>query len=164
MSNLSEIQKQIKAFNKALSRADKADSISNQYYEQIMDLIDYSRMTRSGFAKAGTKYLENMSYRDLMAYQSDIKAAKEIVELSVITSELDIEYAPDVKGALWGMYNKLEDEGIGIDSDQVRDVEKGAFDYRKMLRMMNKLLNDPKYTHGDFAEEWQKEKDKALKE
>ena len=47
------VQLQIKAFNKALSRADKANILGGDTYATINDLIDYERMTRSGYAKAG---------------------------------------------------------------------------------------------------------------
>ena len=164
MSNLSEIQKQIKAFNKALSRAEKKGVLKGDYYKKINDLIDIDRMTKSGYAMSGTKYLENMTYKDLMSYQADITAARETLDLASIVDEIDIEAAPDVKGALWQMFNKLADNSLLLDSDQVHDVEMGNvnIDYRKMLRQMNRYLNDPNYLLADFDAWWDKEKEKSL--
>lgn len=165
MSNLSEIQKQIKAFNKALQRADKAGKIGGEYLRTINDLIDIDRMTKSGYAQAGTKYLENMTYKDLMSYQSDIKEARELLDLSTIVSDIDIDYAPDVKGALWEMFNKLEDAGLGaITSEQVHDVEMGnvPVNYRSMLKNMNRYLTDENYLIGDFNAWWDKQVEKGL--
>ncbi len=61
--NRNQVQKQIRAFNKQLQRAEKAGKISDRTYEQIMNLIDptQGRMTPGGYAKAGSKYLESMS-------------------------------------------------------------------------------------------------------
>ena len=166
MSNLTEIQKQIKAFNKALSRADKADAISGEYLRLINDLIDVDRMTSSGNAKAGTKYLENMTYKDLMSYQSDITAAREMLKIATITNELDMEFVKDKKDALWSLYNKLEDNGIKLDSDQVHDVETGEvnIEFKSVMRHMNKLLTTKNYGVSDFSEWWDKQKEKGLKQ
>lgn len=71
------VQNQIKAFNKAYSRAQKNDTLTADYYAAINDLIDYDRMTALSYAKSGTKYLEGMTVEELYAYSSDIKQAKE---------------------------------------------------------------------------------------
>ena len=165
MSNISQIQKQIKAFNKQMQRAEKNDKIGNFYYKSISDLIDLDRMTSGGYAKAGTKYLESMSYKELMAYQSDIKKARELLDISVVTYDMDIEFAVDKKSALWQMYNKMEDAGLGFDSDDVHDVEEGTspVGFKDMMRMMNKYLTDPDYGMKAYKEEWDKIEAKALK-
>lgn len=166
MNNIDQIQKQIKAFNKQLQRAEKGGKVGNFYGKNISDLIDMQRMTSGGYAKAGKKYLESMSYQELMAYHADIKAARDVLELSIVTTELDIDYAIDRKSALWQMYQKLEDAGLGFDSDQVHDVESGEspIGFREMMRMMDKYLKDPDYGLSDFQDEWDRKKESALRE
>ena len=166
MNNVSEIQKQIKAFNKQMQRAEVNEKIGNFYYKAITDLIDMDRMTSGGYAKAGSKYLESMSYADLMAYQADIKAAKDLLEISITTYQMDIDFAIDKKSALWQMYQKLEDSGLGFDSDQVHAVAEGDEDigFKDMMKMMNKYLTDPNYGLSDFNKEWDRRKANSLKE
>lgn len=149
------VQKQIKAFNKALSRADKADFLHGELYANINDLIDFERMTKSGNAMAGEKFLSTMTPEELQAYASDIAEAKAKLELLTMSSKLDLEGVKDVKGALWTLYQKIEDAGYHMDSDQVRDVEIGKIDvsYRQMLEKMNKYLNDPHFLKSDF-DDW----------
>lgn len=153
-NNVSMVQLQIKAFNKAFSRAEKANLISDEVYAAITDLIDYARMTKSGFGKAGTKYLENMTPEELMSYSSDIEQAKNLIELEKLSSKLDIESASDPQGLLWSMYNKLEASGLAFDSDQVKAVLDGDTNitFKDMALKMNKYLNDKDYGLADFTE------------
>ena len=154
MNNIEMTQLQIKAFNKALSRADKANLISDDIYAAISDLIDPERMTKSGYGKAGKKYLEKMSPEELLAYGSDIEAAKNLLDISKLSTQLDISEATDPKGLLWRMYQKLEDAGYAFDSDQVSAVVDGEVNvtFKDMALKMNKYLNDEDYGLSDFTE------------
>ena len=154
MTNIEMTQLQIKAFNKALSRADKANLISDDIYAAITDLIDPERMTASGYGKAGKKYLEKMTPEELLAYGSDIEAAKNLLEISKLSTQLDISEATDPKGLLWRMYQKLEDAGYAFDSDQVRAVADGEVNvtFKDMALKMNKYLTDEDYGLSDFTE------------
>ena len=149
------VQLQIKAFNKALSRADKANILGGDTYATINDLIDYERMTRSGYAKAGAKYLEKMDPDELAAYSSDIKQAKDLIELEKTISLIDIESTTDSKALLWKMYQKLEDSGLAFDSDQVQAVleKDSGITIREMALHMNRYLTDMDYGLSDF-DEW----------
>ena len=152
MNNIDMIQLQIKAFNKALSRADKANSISNDVYAAISDLIDPERMTKSGYGKAGRKYLENMTPEELLAYSSDIQQAKDLLEIDKLSYLLDIESAKTPHDILWKMYQKILDAGYEFDSDDVRAVEMGSanISVRNMALKMNKYLKDYEYGLSDF--------------
>ena len=154
MNSLTEIQKQIRSFNKAFQRAEKAGTLSGDFYAQITDLIDYDRMTQKGYAKAGKKYLESMSYKDLLTYTSDISQAKSLIDLSNLTIKLDIEGAKDYKSLLWKLYDQI-DEHKNFDSDYVYAVTEGEkkIDLRKLALEMFKYLNDPDYGLSDF-DEW----------
>lgn len=154
MTNIEMTQLQIKAFNKALSRADKANLISDDIYAAISDLIDPERMTKSGYAMAGKKYLENMSSEELLAYSSDIQAAKDLMEISKLSNQIDISAAKDPKGLLWGLYQKLEDAGLGFDSDPVDDVIKGNVNIsvKDLALKMNQYLTDENYGLSNFKE------------
>lgn len=159
MNSLTEIQKQIKAFNKAFSRAEAAGTLSDEFYAQITDLIDYDRMTKKGYAKAGKKYLENLSYKDLLAYSSDIKQAKSLIDLSNLVDKFDItdiEGAKDYKSLLWTLYDKI-DEHKNFDSDYVYKAVEGEnpVDLRKLALEMYKYLNNPDYGLSDFDEWYQ---------
>ena len=149
------IQKQIKAFNKYMSR--NLDNVSDEVYEAIEDLIDLDRLTASGFAKAGSKYLEGMPHKDLLAYSSDIEEARMLIDFDMMTEKFDITNAKDPKSALWRMAEKLRDQDIAFDSDQVKAVEKGLttnIKFKDMMLQLSKLLHDPNYTVGDMREWW----------
>lgn len=158
-NNVRMVQLQIKAFNKALSRADKAELISGDTYGVISDLIDYDRMTKSGYAKAGTKYLEKMTPDELLSYSADIKQAKDLLELEKTIQMVKIDSASDPKALLWKMYQKLQDAGLAFDSDQVQAVLEGNVNIsvRDMALKMNKYLIDKDYGLSDF-DEWFNEK------
>lgn len=150
-NNVEMVQKQIKAFNKALSRADKASAISGDFYRAINDLIDYERMTKSGYAKAGAKYLENMTPEELLSYSADIEQAKNLVELSSLEFKLDIEGAKDSKSLLWKLYDKLDAAGFAFDSEQVKAVAEGEvnINYKDFAFQMYRYLNDKDYGLSD---------------
>ena len=152
--DVTNIQLQIKAFNKALSRADKAGTLSDDVYAAISDLIDPERMTKSGYGKAGKKYLENMSPEELLSYSSDIKDAKNLLELDSLSFKLDIQTAKDPQGLLWRMYQKLEDAGYAFDSDQVKAVADGDVNvsFKDFALHMQKYLQDQDYGLTDFNE------------
>lgn len=158
-NNVKMVQLQIKAFNKALSRADKADLISGETYGVITDLIDYDRMTKSGYAKAGSKYLEKMKPDELLSYSADIKQAKDLLELEKTIQMVEIDSAVDSKALLWQMYQKLQDNGLAFDSDQVQAVLEGNVNIsvRDMALKMNKYLMDKDYGLSDF-DKWFNEK------
>ena len=101
------VQLQIKAFNKALSRADKANILGGDTYATINDLIDYERMTRSGYAKAGAKYLEKMTPNELAAYSADIKQAKDLIELEKTISLIGTENFNKIKENPFDSIRKL---------------------------------------------------------
>ena len=152
--DITNIQLQIKAFNKALSRADKAGTLSDDIYAAISDLIDPERMTKSGLGKAGKKYLENMSPEELLAYSSDIGDAKKLLEIDSLSFKLDLDGVKDPQGLLWRMYQKLEDAGYAFDSEQVRAVADGtvSVNFKSFALHMNKYLHDPEYGLTDFNE------------
>ena len=154
MNNVKQIQLQIKAFNKALSRADKAGSISDNVYEAISDLIGYDRMTKSGAGKAGEKYLSSLSPKELMSYSSDIEAARNLLKLDKIISEFDIGEYKDQKSLLWKLYDELLDEGKVFDSEQVKAIADGEVDINpeELVVQMYKYKNDPNYGLSDVAE------------
>lgn len=154
MNSLKEIQDQIKAFNKAYKRAIDKDNLKGEFLAQVTDLVDYERMTQSGYAKAGKRFLENLSYKDLLAYQSDIKQAKSIIELVNLSDKIDLEGAKDAKSLLWKLYDKI-DVFKSLDSDQVYAVAEGYanIDYKQMALQMYKYLNNPDYGQSDF-DEW----------
>lgn len=155
MNNAHYVQLQIKAFNKYISR--NMDKISDEVYEAITDLIDYERMTASGYAKAGIKYLESMTPRELLAYSADIENARLLVDFDMMTDQLEIDNAKDPASALWRMAEKLKNENIAYDSDQIYLVEKGAasnIGFKDMMLQLNKLLNDPDYGLSDMSEWW----------
>ena len=152
--DVNNVQLQIKAFNKALSRADKAGSISDEVYAAISDLIDPARMTSSGYGKAGKKYLESMTPEELLSYSADISEARTLLDVDTLSLKLDLEDVTDPKGLLWRMYQKLQDNGLGFDSDQVHAVEIGAVNigYREMVLKMNTYLHNPDFGISDFNE------------
>ena len=155
MNNAHYVQLQIKAFNKYMSR--NMDKISDEVYEAITDLIDYERMTASGYAKAGSKYLESMTPRELLAYSADIENARLLVDFDMMTDQLEIDNAKDPASALWRMAEKLKNENIAYDSDQIYLVEKGAasnIGFKDMMLQLNKLFNDPDYGLSDITEWW----------
>lgn len=155
MNNAHFVQLQIKAFNRYMQR--NQDKISDEVYEAITDLIDIDRMTASGYAKAGSKYLENMTPKELLAYSSDIEEARMLLDFDMITDKLDINNAKDPKSALWRMADKLRDAGMPFDSDQIKTVADGEaanVRFKDMMLQMNKLLHNPDYGLSDFYEWW----------
>lgn len=153
--NTSQVQKQIKAFNKFMSRNDV--TISDLGYESITDLIignaANSRMTKSGYAKAGIKYLESLSPKELAAYSADIQDARNTIELLRSTKNIlsDADVLGDPVSALWKTYDALQDLGQEFDSEQVRDIATGANkkDYKQTIINMLKTL-DSKYGLADW--------------
>ncbi len=154
--NVVEIQKQIRAFNKQFSRIDKAGLITNSGYALVTDLIDYDRMTMKGFAKAGTKYLENMTEEELLAYSADIEDAYDILRWDKEMSEFEIS-AKDPESLLWKMYNELDEMGQPFDSDDIKDVIDGVYEvgYKEMASKMYKLLKSKDYGLSDFNDWFQ---------
>ena len=154
MNNIDMIQKQIKTFNKALSRADKANLISDDVYAVISDMIDPVRMTKSGYGKAGTKYLASMTTEELLSYSSDIQQAKDLLELDKAFSDFEIENENTAHDLLWRMYQKVLDNGFQFDSDDVHMVDIGAANIsaREMAIKMNQYLHDSDYGLSDFRE------------
>lgn len=157
--NIVNVQKQIKAFNKALSRAESADSISDTVYAAVMDLIDYNRMTEGGYGKAGSKYLESLSPDELLSYSADIQQAKDLIEmekaLSQFDDDIDLASMIDPKAALWKLKEDLEDAAFPFSYQYVRDVVEGDKDisFGNLYRHMLKLKNDKDYSMSNF-DEW----------
>lgn len=155
MSNAHYVQLQIKAFNKYMSR--NIDNISDEVYAAVTDLIDFERMTASGYAKAGSKYLESLTPKELLAYSSDIEEARMLIDFDMITDQLDMDNAKDPKSALWRMSDRLKDAGMPFDSDQVKEVADGEasnIKFKDMMLQMNKLLHNPDYGLSDFYDWW----------
>lgn len=156
--NVPYIQKQIKAFNKRYDRNEKL--IYGDLYESIQGLIDPERMTKGGFAKAGTKYLESLSPEELLSYSADIERANEYISFE--RTFFDFEYNRDVpdedqlKSMLWTFYNKVRDAGKDLPSEQVRQAELGNIDYRLLMLEANNFLTNPLYGRADFEEAWAK--------
>lgn len=157
-NNVRIVQLQIKAFNKALSRVDKA-LLRGETYGVINDLIDWDRMTKSGYAKAGAKYLEKMTPEELLSYSADIKQAKDLLELEKTIQLVEIDSAADPKSLLWQMYQKLQDAGFAFDSDQIQAVLNSDVNIsvRDMALKMNKYLREKDWGLSDF-DEWFNEK------
>ena len=157
-SNVSYVQKQIKAFNKALSRADKSEKvvIGSDFSRAINDLIDYERMTKSGYAMAGTKFLEKMTPEELLTYSADIQQAKNMLEIATLSFNLDLEGATDPKSVMWKLYDKLIDKAMPFDSDYVFNVVEGNVNisYRDLAFQMHKYETDEHYTLADVHEWW----------
>ena len=154
MNSISEIQKQIRSFNKAYKRAIEKGTLRGDFLASAVDLVDYERMTMGGYAKAGAKYLENMSYKDLLAYQSDIKQAKGIIELVNLADRIDISDAKDYKSLLWKLYDRI-DIHKALDSTQIHAAIEGdaEVDLKKLALELYKFDNNPDYGQADF-EEW----------
>ena len=154
--NIQMVQKQIRAFNKQFSRIEKAGLITNQGFAIVTDLIDYDRMTMKGFAKAGTKYLENMTEEELLAYSADIEDAYDILRWDKEMSEFEFS-AKDPESLLWKMYNELDANGQPFDSDDVKDVIDGVYEvgFKEMASKMYKLLKDKDYGLSDFNDWFQ---------
>ena len=155
--NVPDVQKQIKAFNKALSRA-KAKGTTKDVLNNINNLIDYDRMTHKMYAKAGKGYLESLSAEELLAYSSDIEDAKELIEVGNWASKLNIAGASDPMAFLWKMCDELKAKGLPFDSDQIKAIQKGEVDvdWRDMAKQMEKYMNDPEYLLSDVEEWWEK--------
>lgn len=149
--NVKMVQRQIKSFNKAFSRIQSADQLSSQGLALVSDLMDYERMTKSGFAKAGTKYLENMTEEELLSYSADIEDAYDIIRWDRDMSEFELS-ASDPESLLWKMYNLLELNEVNFDSEDVKDVIDGVYDvgYKEMASKMYKMLKDKEYGMSDF--------------
>ena len=154
-NNVEMVQKQIKAFNKALSRAKKSGTTSD-VIENINNLIDYDRMTHKLFAKAGTGYLESLSPEELLAYSSDIEDAKELILVGNWASKLNIAGASDPKAFLWKMHTELKDKGLMFPSEQVKSVVDGEVEvsWKEMAKVMEKYLNDPDFLLEDVENWW----------
>lgn len=154
--NVEMVQRQIKSFNKAFSRIEKAGKITGEGLALVTDFIDYERMTQSGYAKAGKRYLENMSEEELLAYSADIEDAYDILKWDKEMQEFEIS-AKDPESLLWKMYNLLDDLGQPFDSDDVKDVIDGAYEvgYKEMASKMYKLLKNKDYGLSDFNEWFQ---------
>lgn len=152
MNNVDYVQLQIKAFNKFLKRHD-AD-VSNKMYEIITDLIG-ENITPSGYGKAGMRFLEKMTPEELHAYSADIASAKKLIQLTEYTTGIVEELAfEDPKSGLWKMYNKLEDLGHPMDSEQVKSILDGDVeaDYRQTLINMARMVEDEEYGLSDFTD------------
>lgn len=156
-NNVQMVQKQIKAFNKALSRA-KSKGTTGDVLENINNLIDYDRMTHKMYAKAGKGYLESLSDEELLAYSADIESAKELIEVGNWASRLNLEGATDPMSFLWKMCDDLKAKGMPFDSDQIKAIQKGEVDvdWREMSKQMEKYMNDPEYLLSDVEEWWNK--------
>ena len=154
--NIEMVQRQIKSFNKAYSRIEKAGKITGEGLALVGDFIDYDRMTASGFAKAGKKYLESMTEEELLAYSADIEDAYDIIRWDKEMSEFEIS-AKDPESLLWKMYNELDEIGQPFDSDDVKDVIDGVYEvgYKEMASKMYKLLKNKDYGLSDFNEWFQ---------
>lgn len=167
-NNVEMVQKQIKAFNKALSRSYKAGSITRQLDKVITDLIDVDRMTKSGYGKAGAKFLESLSTEELLAYSADIEQAKYLVDVSTFEFKIgfDVFAAKDPKSMLWKLFDNLMDRidaaGLAFDSDDVKDVIDGEvlINYKDLAIQMNKYLNEAKNGYGlsDFKAWYESQK------
>lgn len=155
-NNQAAIQKQIKAFNKYLRRAEQAGLIDNSVGSVIDDLIGYDRMTKGGLGKAGTKYLQSLSPAELNAYSEDIRQARINIESIKYRNMLldELGEVSDPKAAMWKLYDKLEDMGYIFDSDQVKEVVDNPeeYDYMEVMRNMSKVVIDEDYGLSDFTE------------
>ena len=156
MNNVQMVQKQIKAFNKAWSRADSAKVLSMEYHDIISDLVGADRLTKGGYTKAGVKYLQSLSDYQLAALSADIQQARKAIDVAKISDSVDIRDfdISDPKSAIWNMYTKLLDSGYQLDSNQVKSLADGDFqeDTIGVLREMKKVLTNKNYGLADFSE------------
>lgn len=148
------VQKQIKAFNKALSRAKQKGTVLS-VLDGINELIDYERMTHKTYAKAGTKYLESLEHEELLAYSADIERARELIDIGTYSSMLDIDGAKDPKALLWKLYDALDKAGLAFDSDQVKETVDGenGINWKDMAKQMVKYKNNENYGLSD-VQKW----------
>lgn len=148
------VQKQIKSFNKALSRAKQKDSLIS-VSDAINELIDYERMTHKMYAKAGKTFLEAMSHEELLAYSADIEKARELIDVGNYSYLLDIDGAKDPKALLWKLYDALDKAGLAFDSEQVHDVAEGVttISWKDMAQQMYKYKTDENYGLSD-VQKW----------
>ena len=153
-NNVQMVQRQIKTFNKALSRAKKKGSI-DFVLDGINELIDYDRMTHKMFAKAGKNFLESLSPEELLAYSADIERAKELIKVGNTSYLLDLEGVNDPKALLWKLYDSLDKAGLAFDSDQVKDVAEGntPISWKDMASQMQKYKTDENYGLSD-VQKW----------
>lgn len=156
-NNVLMVQKQIKAFNKAFSRAEKANIIRSDYEALIYDLIDPERMTAGGYGKAGTKYLSSLSEEELLAYSSDIERAQDFIKIERIQLKYDID-AVDIQSLLWKLHDEMLNQGYQLDSDQVREAHEGLVNPYKMAIEMDKFISTKDYGYADFNDWWDKQK------
>lgn len=154
-NNVRMVQKQIKSFNKALSRA-KAKGVLKDVLDPINDLIDYDRMTHQMYAKAGKGYLESLTPEELLAYSADIEYARELIDVGTRATKLNIEGAKDPISFLWKMFDELKAAGLAFYSEQVKSVEKGDVNisWREMASIMDKYLNKPDFLLEDVDKWW----------
>ena len=157
--NIDKIQKQIRAFNKQYSRIEKAGLITSEGLALVTDLIDYDRMTNAGFAKAGSKSLENMTEEEILSYSADIEDAYDIIRWDKEMSEFELS-AKDPESLLWKLYNYLDDNGQPFDSDDVKDVIDGVYEigFKEMASKMYRVLKDKEYGLSDFNEWFQSQR------
>lgn len=153
-NNVMMVQKQIKTFNKALSRAKTKGSLTS-VLDGINELIDYDRMTHKMYAKAGKKYLESLSPEELLSYSADIERAKELIDIGNTSYLLDIEGAKDPKALLWKLYDALDKAGLAFDSEQVHDVAEGKtnISWKDMAFQMQKYKTNENYGLSD-VQKW----------
>lgn len=157
-NNVKMVQTQIKAFNKALSRA-KAKGSLTDVLDNINDLIDYDRMTHKMFAKAGKGYLESLTPEELLAYSADVEYAKELIDVGNWAKKVDISGASDPVTFLWKMFDTLKAAGLAFYSEQVKAVEKGDVNisWREMAKVMFKYLHDPEFLLEDVDNWWKEQ-------
>lgn len=157
--NIEMVQRQIKSFNKAFYRIEKAGKITGEGLALVTDFIDYDRMTTSGYAKAGKIYLENMTEEELLAYSADIEDAYDIIKWDREMSAFEVS-AKDPESLLWKMYQMLDDNGQPFDSDDVKDVIDGVYEvgFKEMASKMYKLLKNKDYGLSDFNDWFQKQR------
>lgn len=156
-NNVHYAQLHIKSFNKYLSR--HLESVTDLQYEVITDLIG-ENLTRSGFGKAGAKFLQQLSDEELQSYLADIDAAKQLMMQDEIIADITKDYlfSDDPKAGLWKMYQLLEDMGYPFDSSQIKEIVDGDVkaDYRSTIIEMGKMITDD-YGVSDFTEWYNKQ-------
>lgn len=158
--NVKMVQKQIRSFNKAYSRILNADKLSAEGLALTGDLIEWDRMTKSGFAKAGTKYLENMTEEELLTYSSDIQDAYDIVRWDREMQEFELS-AKDPESLLWKMFDVIEEKReLDLNSNDIKDIINGVYEigYKEVASKMYRVLKDESYGNSDFHEWLQKQK------
>lgn len=153
-------QRQIKSFNTTLLNANRSGRLSESASSILEDLIGVNA-SEKGFALYSMKLLKSMSETEIDRYIEDISSAVDLLNL-VSISEFDSNNISE--GVFWRAFNILEDKGLYLPSEMIKDIEdsisEGTMTIEQFNAHMNNIFNEIAYseTHGvaDFVEEYER--------